>query len=236
MLESKSIFTLWQQGKLSTEVCLRDLARSRCLQAQKFYTCVLWSREKQSQISESWQVQHVLSSMEASLQAFRAHPLIDAWLQSYQVDLARPTWRFKCLLLRGRSLSGKSQKGMSLFGIKHTLVLNCQGCVSALPDLKGFDRLLHKALLFDEVDHRLVLGNKLLFQAGPVPLALCQSACQQHVYHRWFFRKPMVLCSNIFQLDESSNPDSLVSKEDSDWLRANIVEVCLPDEQTWFVS
>ena len=184
------------------------------------------------QRNESLQVQQVLDAMAASLAAFRSHPVIDGWLASYQADLDRPLWRFKCLLLRGRSMSGKSQKGMSLFGIKQTICLDCQGCVSGLPDLRDFDRTRHRAILFDEVDHRVVLANKLLFQAGPMPLALSQSACQQHVYRRWFFSIPMILCSNFFLLDESSD----LSKEDSDWLRANIVEVNIPDDQTWFVS
>ena len=78
--------------------------------------------------------------------------------------------------------------------------------------------------LFDEANHEQVLCNKMLFQAGPWPVTLGQSACGQHAYDLDVYGVPMILCSNDFKLHELDG----IAEVDSSWLEANILEASLP--------
>ena len=85
------------------------------------------------------------------LGTFRSHPVIDAWLEQFQPEMVERSLRFKPLLLRGESRSGKSMKASSIFGFGKTLAVNCQGVAPALPSIRAFDRMQHKCILWDEL-------------------------------------------------------------------------------------
>ena len=71
----------------------------------------------------------------------------------------------------------------------------------------------------------------MLFQAGPWPVTLGQSACGQHAYQLDVYGVPMILCSNDFKLHEAEGLDA----EDSSWLKENILEAQLPEGQrAWY--
>ena len=71
-------------------------------------------------------------TLAGELTSFRSHPLIEQWLQDYDMRAYGRVHRFKVLLLRGGSRSGKTQKAKSIFGHAHTLVVNCQGLGNGL--------------------------------------------------------------------------------------------------------
>ena len=153
--------------------------------------------------------------MENRLARFYGHPLIDEGLLQYQPSARRVQLRFKTLLFLGGSEQGESQKALSLFSQRHTLVVNCQGLEIAVPSLRDFGRTVHKAILFDEGNDKQVLENKVLFQAGPQIVALSQSTCNQHRYILYVYQIAMIICSNKFRLD----PDEHLSAEDAEWLQ-----------------
>ena len=172
----------------------------------------------------------MLDSLEQSLGSFRSHPTVDAWLLERSLDAARPRFRSKCLLLRGKSRSGKSQKALSLFGYKRTLSVKCQGLGTGLPSLRPFLHAHHEAIVFDEIDEQQVLANKLMFQCGPWPVQLSQSVCNQHAYERWFYGCAMILCSNTFRMTAAEG----LSVEAEDWLTANVMDACLSAGEVWY--
>jgi hypothetical protein len=145
-----------------------------------------------------------------------------------------PKLRFKPLLLLGESCSGKTRKGVSLFGSQGTLTVNCQGMAPALPSIREFDRDTHMAILWDEVSEQQVLCNKLVFQSGLERCVLQQSACNGFSYSKWLFRVPMILCSNTFSF--TGPPNKPLSMEDQDWLQQNIIAALLPQDVRWYLE
>ena len=90
---------------------------------------------------------------------------------------------------------------------------------------------VHRAIVFDEIDEGQAFANKLVFQAGPWPVLLSQSVCNQHSYSTWFYGCARILCSNTFRM---SSDDGLCDMAAVDWLQSNIVDAKLPEGQTWF--
>ena len=123
------------------------------------------------------EIAEVQNALAGELTSFRSHVLIDQWLLDYDVRAYGRVHRFKVLLLRGGSRSGKTQKAKSIFGHAHTLVVNCQGLGNAIPSLQDFDRSVHKCIVFDECQQDQVLSNKALFQVGPDKVAHIATKC-----------------------------------------------------------
>ena len=127
---------------------------------------------------------------------------------------------------------GKSQKAMSLHGIKWSLVVNCQGLDSSLPSLRVVATKEIRCIIFDEISAEQVLNNKLVFQAGPWPVTLGQSACGQHAYSLNLYALPMICCSNDFKttVKDGLSPDA------AQWLGENMWEASPPPGSAWFWS
>jgi hypothetical protein len=113
----------------------------------------------------------------------------------------------------GKTLFAQSQTpaGTAFF-------VDCSGAIE--PDLRGFSRVAHRCIIFDEVDCELVLRCKRLFQGSPEPCALGGSATNCHMYKVCTYRTPMYLCSNRWA-------QSLAQLSDADtaWLQGNQVYV-----------
>ena len=75
-----------------------------------------------------------------------------------------------------------------------------------------------------------MLANKLIFQAGPWPATLGQSACGQHAYTLDLYAIPMICCSNDFK---TTVQDGL-SVEAADWISENILEASPPEGLAWY--
>lgn len=191
-----------------------------------------WTEERELVLQCSATVGSMRQLQESSLGAFRSTPVILEWQRQYLPPQVHSALRFKPLLLRGESQSGKSRKAISLFGHANTLIVNCQGLGCNLPSLRAFRRAEHKCIVFDEARSQQVLANKMVFQAGIDTLTLSQSLCNAHAYTLWLFAVPMILCSNDFQL--CSTPAANMAPEDEEYLARNVLDGSLPRGELWY--
>ena len=87
------------------------------------------------------------------------------------------------------------------------------------PDLRGFRRLVHKAILMDEVSSpSFIVGNKKVLQAHVDGAILGQSATQVYTYEVFLWRTPLMLTTNNFDY-------SGMSPSDVNWIETNAVAV-----------
>ena len=137
-----------------------------------------------------------------------------------------------CLLFVGDSQSGKSTRGVSLYSMKNTLKVGCQGLPKGvLPSLARFERPKHKAIVWDEIRPDQVLNNRELFQSNAFEQVLSQSICNQHSYGVWLYFTGMILCANDFPMTGKD-----ISEGDSQWLKANIKLAELGPGQKWYLN
>ena len=231
MVNPKLIITQWRLRKLSHEQCLQDLLATRDPSSLRLMDLVETVRRLERERDEKNDRETLLSTLEAQLGAFRGHPNITKFMEQYlEAAAGKPAWRFKFLLLRGRTRMGKSQKAMSLYGVKGTLLVNCQGLGSSIPSLRAVVRGQTLCIVFDEISAEQVLANKLVFQAGPWPVTLGQSACGQHAYSLNLYALPMICCSNDFKTTEADG----LSKDAAEWLKGNMLEASPPDHGAWY--
>ena len=231
-MSQKLIMVQWRLRKLSHEQCVEDLVLSRDPGSIRLIEVVRAVQRMENEQAEREEREERLCRLETQLGAFRGHPKIDEFIMQYRAAKeAAPRWRFKFLLLRGRTRMGKSQKAMSLFGIKHTLIVNCQGLESALPSLRLVSEDT-RCIVFDEISAKQVLANKMVFQAGPWPVTLGQSACGQHAYSLNLYAMPMVCCSNDFQTTTAHG----LSEDAAAWLEENMFEASPPAGCAWYWS
>ena len=125
--------------------------------------------------------------------------------------------RYKMLVLLGPARSGKSRLARSLFGESRTLVIDVQHAVH--PDLRGFQRHHHLAILMDEVaTPKFIADNKKLLQAHVDGAILGQSPTQQYTYEVFLWRVPIILTTNNWDL-------ARLSETEREWVDANCVAV-----------
>jgi hypothetical protein len=155
-------------------------------------------------------------------------------MAQFEGPSAKPLARYKCLLLRGETRSGKSARAKSLFGSDRTLCVNAQVKDGSLPCIKQFSRSRHAAILWDEIEEKQVLNNKLCFQSGLQMVALGQSACNAYAYELMLHGVAMLLCSNNFSMTHSDGKP--LPQEDAEWLAGNIIEVALAKDEKWYID
>jgi hypothetical protein len=227
----RAIMELWRVGKISDATCKRDMNRVREVGVQRITQFFAWREEHANLLDNARLTASIMQQEQASCKPFHHHPAIQVWLQQYAQAVGEQ-YRFKTLLLRGPSRSGKTQKACSIFGFEHTLVGNCQGMGAHLPYLGMVDRSLHRALVLDEASYEQVVGNKQFFQAGARSVRLGQSPCNQHSYSVFVYMLPIILCSNVFPMSQAEG----LSADDEDWLQANVVDVPAPVAGKWWVD
>ena len=133
--------------------------------------------------------------------------------------------RYRILVLHGRSRTGKSRWAKTFFQEEgEALVIECQQGTS--PDLRDYDRSVHKAVIFDEVaSPAFIFGNKKVFQSHVDGAKLGQSPTQQFAYEVMLWRTPLIVTTNKWNLDG-------YEEEDVEWLLANCVAVEV-NEPVW---
>lgn len=230
----KMIWDLWAVRKLDSQAAKDVIIESRCMGSERFYKMIDFHVQEESARHVARVVKAMRPRLEATMSLYHHDPGIDQFMGQFAGDSWETKLRMKPLLLRGPSESGKSKKGVSLFGSSNTLTVGCQGMQPALPSIREFNRATHLAILWDEIEESQVLGNKLIFQSGLDPVVLQQSACNVFAYSKWLFRIPMILCSNVFSFE--GLPSKPLSPEDQQWLRQNIIEVKVPVGGTWYVK
>ena len=228
------IFENWQLHKMTSPDAQSQVVLCRCQNAQRLCATIDWLDDSARHERMSTIIQRRLKEMSGQLGKFLGHPVIDEFMKQFVIDPDGMTlWRCKPLPLRGPTRSGKSRKGMSLFGEDCTLAVNCQGMAPNLPTIKEFDNENHQAILWDEISEQQVLHNKLVFQSGADSVMLGQSACNAFCYRKNLSMVPMILCSNTFSFTTSGGKP--LSPEDAEWLAGNILDAQLPGNQAWYV-
>ena len=112
-------------------------------------------------------------------------------LSHYLRCFIHPRWLFG---ISSISNLGKTCFSKSLFGEGATLETNC--CGVTCPDLRSFNPLIHKAILFDEGSPSLVLANKKLFQGTTEEVTMGQSSTNMFSYRVWVYNVAMIIASN----------------------------------------
>lgn len=219
----------WRLRKISDEVAVEDLLGTRDGRSKSAVGLIQWRSELLRKEEHEALTGRILDKQQAACLPFHQHPKIDKWYEQYQDEAA---FRFRMLLFRGSSRSGKTQKACSLFGFRNTMLVNCQGLGNHLPSLLKLDRQRHHALVLDEVSESQVLSNKAFCQAGARAVELGQSACNQFAYSIFCYRLPIILCSNKFKMSEEEGLDP----EDADWLQQNVVDVGVPVSGRWWIE
>ena len=231
---TKAIWELWQLHKMTTESTKKQLLQSRNMGAAKLIAMLdAHAAEEEREFTEA-ALATFRVGIEGRFTSFRGHPLIDVFMAQWQGAGATPQTRYKSLLLRGESRSGKTLRAMSLFGSEATLPVNCQGCAPNLPSIRAFARNRHHAILWDEIDEQQVLKNKMVFQSPLQMVTLGQSQCNAFAYPVFLYAVPMLLCSNTFSM--THHGQKVLSEEDRNWLQDNVIEVRLPPGLSWYAS
>ena len=232
-MDNSFIMSLWRQRKLTNLGAKADIIVSRCRGAVRMYEEMEVVVRKEREMVRKYQQMEVKRLLDLQMGEFQGHPIIDNWRRQYTSEFWGVLLRHIILLFRGGSQQGKTQKAKSLFGPLNTLLVNCQGLGTSLPDLSRVNDPDEdfKAICFDEAKYQQVISNKAVFQAGNDLVSLGQSACNQHAYTVWGYGMAMILCSNDFPL---SVEEGVEKEEDAEWLQANIAVVELSDDQVWY--
>ncbi|CAJ1441510.1 unnamed protein product [Effrenium voratum] len=210
------IDNLWTEHKLRHDVYL-DYAckirvgfsgRQRQVESVRAYECAAAFQQKQQEIA---------GRLELLKRPFRPDVLeaLRPWANQY----AELKMRYKFLVLRGGSQTGKSTLAKSLgdaFGWRPPYVQTVQSAPA--PDLKEFQREEHGYILFDNVNHMdFVLNERALFQSNNDIHTLGSSRTGIYSYPVWLFQMPLVV---TVDLSAEWNSSEL-------WLADNMFEVFL---------
>jgi len=211
----------WRQGKLTHQDVRRELIESRHRVDQGLAEVAAVEAAEAGMRAEA----HAAAFAKTlKLSPFKeASPQERSWLAQYAGGVA-PMLRYKVLVYDGPSRFGKTQRAEHWFGAASTLTINCQNVQQ--PNLREWAAGSRcRAILYDEGDWRLLWGNRKLMQAGPTPVLLSQSVCNQHAYRVMVHGVPMMLTSNAFWA-------GCDDEEGRAWVEANVVyvEVTAP---TW---
>ena len=225
-----AVTSMWRQGKITLETCRADCLQVREVGVQRMISFLEWYEAQQTRVQHEQLTARILAMEQQMCRPFRHHEKIDVWIGQYHGSAVHA--RFKTLLLRGITRSGKTQKACSVYGFARTLVVNAQGLDNNLPSLSHLDRSKIDCLVLDEGTHIQVLHNKQFFQAGARAVQLGQSRCNQFSYSVFVYKLPIIITSNFFPMTVEEG----VSQEDADWLQANIIDVPVPVGGKWWIE
>jgi hypothetical protein len=203
----------WRLRKFSHRGAILQLLRNR-VRCENMIREVEYLKGKEQELldkDEQWKVQQLLAK---TFKPFKTYPKVTAWLQMFQEAKYGKLSRFRFLVLEGPSKLGETQLAQSFFGTERTLVINCQDV--AEPNLEGYIRGIHKAIVFDEANWELVIKNKMLFQSAVDGVQVMQSRCQQFARWKFLYQTAMIVCTNHWLADDERT-------EHRDWLRQNSV-------------
>ena len=220
--ESSWVLQWWQTKKISTVAAEAEVLENRH-RVESSLKQLWFHSEKTKEMEVKKEQEKVKKKLDTQLKGYRVYPLVNKWKAQYMPGQYGKRLRFKFLVLVGDSCLGKTQYAVHLFGGKSTYYTNCQNVES--PNLSGFERNVHKAIVLDEVDPVMVIKNKALFQCNVEGVRLQESRCQQSAIWRWLYFVPIIVCTNSWELGR-------LPHDDSDWLQKNS-EVLHLREQTW---
>ena len=231
-LPFRSVLALWKQ-RVITHQTAKQLASSLGRRGSESSSAAVRMTREPEVVLDAMMISSLPREVrQPELATFRSMSAIEEWQWQYTKFATDGLFRFKPLLLVGRSQTGKTSKALSLFGHAHTLLVSCHGLGTALPSLSEFCRSTHRCIVFDEVSSTQVLANKLVFQAGADPLSVARRPCRSLSDSVCLYGVPMVLCSNVFQLRGTVAAPMAV--EDEEYLARNIIKCALAPDELWF--
>ena len=230
-MEPQFVMSMWQAHKITHDLAIKELYRTRACASQKFIEQVrsVQQHEKEQRDRAEWR--ELCKMLQKSLRPFIHHPIVEQWKAQFTAETYGVFRRFKFLVLRGDSQAGKTVFAENLWGEAKTIVLQCQGLGSDLPSIRDLDRADHKCIVFDEIHHSAVLNNKVLFQAGKNFMDLAQSKCGGFRYSLLPYQVALICCSNHFAVTKE---EGLEKDEDEDWLQKNALVVNFGKGDTCF--
>ena len=143
----------------------------------------------------------VHQAIAAKQKKFRVLDEVEQWKKQFIKDdsgmIVDVPSRFKMLVLLGPSRTGKTQFAKSIFGPDSTLVVECQR--ASEPCLHNYEWGKHAAIVFDEAQGSMVVGNKQLFQSPADEVRLGQSQCNQNSYLVLVYGVGMIICRTMLR-------------------------------------
>ena len=214
----------WQMRKLTTRAFKREVLRFRALNAQKLFEAIEFIASTEAEQKDRDLQKELQVKIASGLKPFLHFPEIATWKASYDTEHIGKVPRFKFLVLSGDSRHGKTQLAKSLFGVDHTLVLDCQQVEE--PNLRRFDRRVHKAIVFDEISPLCVAKNKVMFQASIEGVDCGQTKTSIYAYWRFLYGVPLIVCTNEW-IDALPDEQRGEHGKAIDWLVKNQVHVAI---------
>lgn len=207
---------LWTAHKLSHETYLAYAAKVRVgFVARQRQVCAVQDQERAALLKEK---QRRAAARLAPLKKDFL-PEVIAHLRPWSDQYTRDEMRYKFLVLRGVSRSGKSTLAKSLgheLELGRPFVQTVQNATAA--DLKNFSNEHHGYIVFDNVnDQEFVLSQRALFQANNDVHTLADSKTGMYAYSVWLYQVPIVLTVDT----------SATWSPQEDWIFANSVDVFL---------
>ena len=147
-------------------------------------------------------------------------PGVLARVQLWKAQYRSPAFRYKFLVFRGDSRSGKTTLAKSLFA--NPFVQTVQSAASL--DLREFDWSHNGAIVFDNVNgDSFVLNFRAMIQASNDFHVLGTSVTGTYSYRVWLGRAPIALTADTQAGWNSENP----------WIKENCYEVAF--EEPWYM-
>ena len=211
--ETAYVVSLYRQHKLGHD---RYLSLSAMLRDGHDRRQASVAAVKITEVAEAFQAERAWAREQILKKSLPFKPLpasIENWMMSY----AEVGERYRMLVLYGPSCTGKTRLARSLFGEGRTLVVDVQHAEH--PDLHGFRRHHHLAVVLDEVAKpAFIAENKKLLQAHVDGAILGQSATQLYTYEIFLWRVPIILTINNWDL-------SGLAADQREWIETNCVAV-----------
>lgn len=200
---------LWQGYKLGRERYEEYLYACRDgvpYRKRLFEMCV----EKDDATSQKAEIEERVRRLRSNKDLYQSFPrvlAVDTWLLVFNEDRLR----YPLLILRGPSLSGKTEFAKSLF--KQPLELKL-GLLDHFPDgMRRFDRKINDGIVLDDLrDFQFLLNHQEKLQGKYDALVeFASTPGGQCAYSKDLYKVPVVVTANL----DTRNEDLLVS---SDWL------------------
>jgi hypothetical protein len=242
MVNSAAVKDLWRQRKITTRdtkvevvqcrdrtpTCLREIEDT--MQAEyRIQADAAWKKQskgwgdttaKEPTVMElQWMEQFRFKCSASSLRRSPAAIALLAMPPAVEVERQR---RFKLLIYDGPSGCGKTERAARWFGSDKSLTIQCKNIAS--PNLRDWQCGDFESMIFDEGDWELVSSNRALFQAGPRPIQMAQSQCNDRCYTLHVDACPMIVTSNDFWQGCKDNGAR-------EWIKENSIYIFIDTKQ-----
>jgi hypothetical protein len=242
MVNSATVRELWRKRKISTRDAKVEVVQCRdrtpgilreiedTMQAEyRIQADAAWKKQCKgwgdstakapSSMEMQWMEQFRFKCSSSSLRRTAAAIALEAVPRAMEVERQR---RFKLLIYDGPSGFGKTERAARWFGSDKSLTIQCKDISS--PNLRDWQSGEFESMVFDEGNWELVSSNRALFQAGPRPIQMAQSQCNDRCYTLHVDACPMIVTSNDFWKD-------CTDWGAYDWIRQNSVYIYIDCKQ-----